>query len=327
MVYSFGDEILNGKKPFKGDYYFFQHAIFRNKKIEVDRVDALNRVNVPKLAKNYDLVLLPQVDIACSMALTGIRDCNIPVIARGHDPHDVFKRDMFGMIHRLKVDWFFDLYDPSSFYEYYPKQFKYETVHMGLEPSLYTHKIPWSERIADKIAISGVIDKKLNLMHKLYYKAYLRKPSALLPGFHYKLRTKCNMLPYVVHTRDWYPRQSTDQLNKMLTMFRAAIAATTSFPTMKYKETPAAGCLTFMEITTRNHGMFLGYKDNQNAIFITESNYIEKFQEYLNNINDPKWERIAQAGRVHALKNLSNDNGVTMLVKIMRKVLGETDGL
>ena len=106
-------------------------------------------------------------------------------------------------------------------------------------------------------------------------------------------------------------------------MFRAAISATTSFPTIKYKETPAAGCLTFMEITEKNHGAFLGYKDNKNAIFITESNYKEKFQEYLDAPDDPRWEKIAQAGKTHALENLSNDKGVLMLIDVMRKVLGE----
>ena len=45
---------------------------------------------------------------------------------------------------------------------------------------------------------------------------------------------------------------------------------------MKYKETPAAGCLTFMEITERNHGSFLGFEDGKSAVFIDESNYKRK---------------------------------------------------
>ena len=325
MVYSSGAEVLNGKNPFKGEYYFFQHAIFRNRNLEVERLDALHKIDVSILEKDYDIVLLPQVDIASSMALTGIRACNIPVVAKGHDPHDVLKRDMFGLIHRLKVDRFFDFYDPATFYEYYPREFKYETVHYGLEPSLCESSAPWAERISDKIAISGVIDEKFDIVRKLYYTAYLRKPKDLLPGFHYKLRTKCNSLPYVVHTRDVYPGQSTDQLHGVLSMFKAAIAATTSFPTMKYKETPAAGCLTFMEITERNHGSFLGFEDGKSAVFIDESNYKEKLQEYLDRPDDPRWEKIVQAGKRHVLDNLSNDQGVKMLVSIMRKALGEED--
>ena len=204
-----------------------------------------------------------------------------------------------------------------------PDHFKYETVHCGLEPSLYAGEVSWSERVPDRIAISGIMDERFDIMRKMYYRAYLRKPKALLPGFHYKLRTKCSKLPYVIHTCAIWPGQSTDQLHKILSRFKAAIAATTSFPTVKYKETPAAGCLTFMEITDRNHGSFLGFEDGKSAVFIDESNYLERFQEYLDNPDDSRWKRIAQAGRRHALENLSNDKGVEMLVGIMRKALGE----
>ena len=106
-------------------------------------------------------------------------------------------------------------------------------------------------------------------------------------------------------------------------MFKAAIAATTSFPTMKYKETPAAGCLTFMEITKRNHGEHLGFEDSKSAVFIDESNYKKKFQEHLDSPDDPRWERIAREGRRYTLENLPNDRGAEMLVGIMRKALGE----
>ena len=325
MVYSSGADMLNGRIPSKTDYYFFNRAIFRNKNLEVDYMDTLGRIDALRLERDYDVVLLPEIDVASSLALGGsIRDCRIPVIARPHDPHATLKRDMIGLAESLKVDWFFDVYDPASFYEYYPKRFKFEIVHMGLEPSLCKSETPWTERVPDKMAISGVLDKP-DLVHRMYHRFYLRIPKALSSDFHYKLRTKCNNLPYVVHTRDIYPGQGTDELHRILSMFRASIAATTTFPTVKYKETPAAGCLTFMEITERNHGAYLGYEDGKSAIFINESNYSEKFQEYLDSQNDPKWERIAREGRRHTLENLSNDNGVAKLVSIMRRALGEQD--
>ena len=324
MVYSSGNNRLNGRGSVKVDYYFFNRAIFRNRNLEVDYMDALGRIDASGLEKGYDVVLLPQIDIASSLALGGsIRNCRIPVIGRPHDPHTAMKRDMVELAESLKVDWFFDRYDPASFYEYYPKRFKFESVYMGLEPSLCKSKTPWTERVPDRIAISGVLDERFDFLRMLYYRVYLRRPKALLPGFHYKLRTKCNSLPYVVHARDIYPGHGTDELHVILSMFKAAIAATTSFPTVKYKETPAAGCLTFMEITERNHGAYLGYEDGKSAIFINETNYKKKFREYLDSQDDPRWERIAHEGRRHALENLSNDNGVDKLVSIMRRALGE----
>ena len=322
MAYSSASPPLNGSGSNKTRYYFFNHAIFRNKNLEVDCLDTLNKIDVSKLKNDYDVILLPEITITTVLSLTGIKDSNIPVIAKADDPHAILNHDMRGWANSLKVDWFFDSYAPESFYEYYPKHLKYEVIHAGLEPSLHTSAVPWNERVPDKIGISGVLDKP-DIRHKIYYRVYLRRPKALSSDFHYKLRTKCSNLSFVMHTRDICPGQSTDQLHKILSRFRAAIAATTSFPTAKYKETPAAGCLTFMEITERNHGSFLGFEDGKSAIFIDKSNYLARFQEYLDNPDDPRWKKIAQAGRKHALENLSNDRGVEMLVSLMRSALGE----
>ena len=313
---------MNGTASITLQYHFFKRALFRNKNLEIDQLDALKRINILKLEQEYDIVLLPMLDLATSLSLRGIKDSKIPVIARANDPHAPLAEDIIGMADSLGVDWFFSFYAPVSFYEYYPRRFKYETVHMGLEPSLYKNTADWEGRIPDRIALSGALDKP-DLVHKAYYRIYLKRPKALSSDWHYKLRTKCNKLPYVVHTRDVYPGQSTEQLHTVLSMFNAAIAATTSHQTVKYKETPTAGCLTFMEVTERNGGSFLGYEDGKSAIFINKSNYKKKFQEYLDSLNDPRWERIAQKGRRHALENLSNDVGVENLIHVMRKAMGE----
>lgn len=322
MIHGGYDSSPNAWQLNKTHYYFFYHALYRNKNLEIDHFNTMSRIDALNLEKNYDVVLIPYVTVAASLALPGIRDCNIPVIGRMGDPQMALRRDMFGLAKLLKIDWFFGDYAPASFYEYYPKHLKYETVYIGLEPSLYAEDIPWKIRTSDKIVISGALGKS-NFVRKLYQRVYRRYPKALTPDFHYKLRIKCIRLPYVVHTRDLFRGQGTDQLPGILSGFRAAIAATTTFPTVKYKETPAAGCLTFMEITERNHGGHLGFVDGKNAIFIDEKNYKEKFRKYLDNPDDPRWRKIAHEGRQHALENLSNDKGTEMLVHIMRKSLGE----
>ena len=197
------------------------------------------------------------------------------------------RRDIIGLSVDLKIDLFFDFYAPASFYKYWPDYFRYEVVHIGLKPSMYNTVKPWNERISDKIVISGVLDKP-DLKYVLYYRVFLRRLPELSSWYHYKLRTKSNSLPYVTHTRDIIPRQGTDTLPELLSQFRTGIAATTSFPTVKYKETPAAGCLTFMEITKQNHSSFLGYEDGKTAIFINEENYVKKFKECLDSPDDPK---------------------------------------
>ena len=61
----------------------------------------------------------------------------------------------------------------------------------------------------------------------------------------------------------------------------------------------------------------------KSVIFIGEPNYKERFQEYLDSLDDLRWERIALDGRRHVFENLSNDKGVEMLVGVIRKAWGE----
>ena len=76
-----------------------------------------------------------------------------------------------------------------------------------------------------------------------------------------------------------------------------------------------------MEITKKNRGEFLGFIDGENSIFINEQNYKEKFSEYLDDVNNPKWERIANNGREYVLKNLNNDVAANSLIDLMEKLL------
>ena len=108
---------------------------------------------------------------------------------------------------------------------------------------------------------------------------------------------------------------------QILSKYCAAIAATTYYPTIKYWETSAAGCLTFMEITKLNKGNYLGYEDDKTAVFINEENYLEKFDEYLSDYNNPKWVEIATAGRKFTMEKFSNDNAANDLVNLIKSII------
>ena len=76
-----------------------------------------------------------------------------------------------------------------------------------------------------------------------------------------------------------------------------------------------------MEITELNRGKYLGYKDGENAIFINETNYKKKFNDYLSDMNNPKWKEIALAGNKFSMVNFNNDAGVRALVNLIREFL------
>ena len=139
--------------------------------------------------------------------------------------------------------------------------------------------------------------------------------------YFYKLRTMCNQLPYVDHSGMIGKKYIKDNFASHLSQYRAAIAATTFYPTIKYWETSASGCLTFMEITELNNGKYLGYEDQKTAIFINEKNYEKKFEEFLNDSNNPKWEKIAANGKKFTMEKLSNDRAVESLVEIMKNLI------
>ena len=75
-----------------------------------------------------------------------------------------------------------------------------------------------------------------------------------------------------------------------------------------------------MEITKKNRGEFLGYEDEKTVITINENNYIEKFEKYLEDPQNSKWKKIAEAGREYTLKNFTNEKAVNSLVSLMKNL-------
>ena len=223
-----------------------------------------------------------------------------------------------GGIWRLHGGGCADTHVHSYFYKYYPKNFKYREIIFGLDPELYQNLKPFDKRIKEKILNTGVMGNK---------KIKSRIANKLLnPGFSgwylYKLRTLCNDLPYVHHEgmkNGKYPFDG--DFPKYLSQYRAAIAACTVYPVQKYWEMPAAGCLTFMEMTERNDGSYLGFKDGETSIFMNEKNYKKKFEEFLNDPDNKKWQEIASAGREHVMNNLTNEKAVSQLVNLMRELI------
>ena len=98
---------MNGIHPIKIEYNFFKRALFRNKDLEISELNALKKIDISKLEREYDIVLLPEIDLATSLSLRGIKDSKIPVIARAGDPHAPLAYDIVGMADSLGVDWFF----------------------------------------------------------------------------------------------------------------------------------------------------------------------------------------------------------------------------
>ena len=299
-------------------YYFLMDALRRNKLLEVSYFPCENEFDISKLKGKCDAIILANNDFdATPEMLTGIKDSTIPVVSRTSDPHHAKKYNQIELHEKFKIDCYWGLQPKNYFHKFYPKHFIYKNILWGLEPSLNKNLKSYKSRIKNKILNSGNVGRT-NLKSKLGHIFSKDTNSAL---YFYKLRTMCNKLPYVDYTGMKGSKYINENYAEYLSKYRAAIATGTYYPVVKYFEISAAGCLTFMEITEKNHAEYLGYKDNETAIFINEKNYKNKFEEYLNDPNNKKWEEIANSGRDYTINEVNNDKAVESLVELIESFI------
>ena len=291
-------------------------ALQRNKNINVKNFPTGDIFDASILKNKFDIILLfGNSDFGMPNEIRNIENMDIPVISRSVDPKDAKKAK--NNHERWKIDYYFHFHSKEFFYELYPKKFQYKTIFYGVEPSLFQNTKPFEDRIRDKILNSGNIGN-LHFFSRIIND--LKDPK--WNNYRCKvLRTKCNKLSFVDYTPTLNHEYINDRYPILLQKYRAGIAADTYSPVIKYWEIPAAGCLTFMEITQKNRGEYTGFKDNETAIFINEKNYQEKFNEYLSDKENSKWREIALEGKEFAMKNFNNDKGVEELVDLMKTLV------
>ena len=318
FIYKGSNEFLTGNYFDNTTYDFFMKALLRNNSLDVSYFNAEKSFDTTKLKDTHDVILLPDNHSwGTPVELQGISNLNIPVISRVGDPHDAERKQKIPFHEKYKIDYYFNFMHESYFYKFYPKDFKYKTIIFGLEPKLNQNVRNFKDRIKDKILNSGAVGKS-TIKSRVANRILNPKRSS---WHFYKLRTLCNNLSYVDHTGMVGNKYIDDNYSSLLSRYRASIAATTFYPTIKYWEIPAAGCMTFMEITDKNKGSYLGYEDNKTAIFINEKNYKSKFELFLSDPDNPKWEKIANAGRKFTMEELNNDKAVESLVDLMNEVI------
>jgi len=307
---------MSGKHFDNSWYNFHVNALKRNNDIEISYFHGEEEFDTTVLRDNFDIILLwSNCTFGMPKELIGIQELDIPVISGVSDPVDA--KDSIRLHKKWKIDYYYHFTHEDFFYELYPRDFKYRKIVMGVETSIYKNVRSFNDRIKNKILLTGAIGNKKILSRVLND---IKRPKWNAYRFYY-LRTKCSDLSYVDYTSTLQHEYVNDRYPKLLEKYAASIAATTYTPNMKYWENAAAGCLTFMEVTEKNRGEHLGYKDGETAIFIDKDNFEERFNRFLKEPDNPKWEKIAREGRKFTLENLSNDNAATKLVELMKELI------
>ena len=295
-------------------YHFFMNALNRHADLDMAYFPAEKKFDVSKLRDKFDIILLWENHPWGSPdELSGIQNLDIPVICRINDPQDTTKGKI-DYHEKYKIDHYFGYLPERFFYKYYPKNFKYKVIFYGVEPKLYENLTPFSKRIKNKILCSGAV---ATTKFSSRLRDIIRGERSLWK--HYKLRTKCIELPYVDYTSTLQHEFINDKYPLLLMKYCTSIAAHSLYPVIKYWESTAAGCLTFMEVTEKNQANILGFEDGKNAIFINEKNYEKKLSDYISDPNNAKWSEIAENGRYYTMNYLTNDVASNSLVEIFKE--------
>ena len=230
---------------------FFMDALKRNSRLEISYFPSDDHFDVEKLRGKTDIILLTnnRTD-GTPNELKNIDTLEIPVISRTGDPHHAEKYNQIEFHEKWKIDYYFGAIPESYFYKFYPKNFKFKEIVFGLEPKKYENLKSFDDRIKNRILNSGAIGKK-NIKSRIANAILNPKRSG---WYFYKLRTLCNDLEFVDYKGMKGNQYGIKDYPSYLAQYQAAIAATTFYPTQKYWEIPAAGCLTFMEMTDLNNG-------------------------------------------------------------------------
>ena len=315
-------------KTLSKDYYFthvnnfFMHALKRHEQLVITDYPTKEIFDINNINPNTDIILLPENgntaanDSCMPNEIKNIDKTDIPILARIGDVYAMKKNDIINNHAKYNITACFSYQPELLFRKYYGQKFKFKTILWGIENSHYDGMVSFNNRIKTKILNSGAL-APTKFLSKLMHK-YFRAGDA---ATQYKLRTLCNNLPYVDYTPTLNHEYVGDDYPKLLQKYTASIAATSYCYTTKYLEIPAAGCLTFMEVTDANYARDLGLIDNETAIFINEKNYQSKFEEYLSDVDNKKWEEIANSGRKFVMDNLTNDHAVNNLVELMTELI------
>jgi len=296
-------------------YHFFMNALNRHADLDMAYFPAEKKFDVSKLRDKFDIILLWENHPWGSPdELSGIQNLDIPVICRINDAQDAKIKGKIDYHEKYKIDHYFGYLPERFFHKYYPKNFKYKVIFYGVEPKLYENLTPYSKRIKKKILCSGAA---ASTKFSSRLRDIIRGDRSLWK--HYKLRTKCIELSYVDYTSTLQHEFINDKYPLLLMKYCTSIAAHSLYPVIKYWESTAAGCLTFMEVTEKNQANILGFEDGKNAIFINERNYEKKLSDYISDPNNAKWSEIAENGRYYTMNYLTNDVASNSLVEIFKE--------
>ncbi len=284
---------------FDHSYYRFYFQTFpKMKQIEYTMIPREFSIDVGELNR-FDVVIVNSLYENACPCLDGLEKVKALKVVQSVDSHKIGREPIW--IERYReygISFAYFIHQPSYFYQFVPKDIEYHQIFHGVIPEIYESNISYPFRKKDEILLTGYFP-----IHDFFV-----------------LRQKCSSLSFV----DYVGRDAGyigDKYPILLERYRAGIVAATKYPVLKNIELPMTGMLTFHEVTERNAVADIGFIEGENAVFIDDSNYVERMEEYLDTVDDLKWERIAKEGQRFVLEKYASEVQAAKLIDLMKERL------
>lgn len=273
-------------------YNFFLDGLCKNERIDYFPVPVDSQVDASKL-KGFDAIIFH----SCAELRLKIHDADKLECVKCVFGQDV--RDMDENWQRIYQACEFDFVFWIGMKKAYsricnlPEDIRYESIIPGVEARYYPKTDFKTRRVKDKIVCMGTYGNSDTVLRTLM------KDSSRVEYVHKNAGFVGN------------------KFHDLLKQYRAACTESTNVTVVKYVELPMGGCLTFMGANDVNGVEELGFVDGESCVYVTLENYEQKFDEYLNTVDNPRWERIALAGKRHAEKTWSNEVQMNKLIDLL----------
>jgi len=284
-------------------FFFYLRALPRNDDIQLRIIAEDNEFDALDLEGKCDVLLLFDIlPWGCPDVIKNLDKVSYLKILNCGDCHQASNiingKTKIDHCREAKIDYYHWHHPESYFYKFWPRDWKYWQIQVGIEEDLYKNIKPFNDRISDKILNTGVLSKS------------------------YRLRNSVNKHSRVYHSPHRGKKSITGiNYTKLLQEYKAVISACTLYTVTKYIEGSAAGCLNFMEVTPQNCGENLGFVDAESSVFINEMNYCQKFDEFISDSSNPKWMKIAKTGREFVMSHYTNNHTIAELIKRIKEVI------
>jgi len=312
FIYNPRNPYLCGKRYQVNFRKWFLGALPRADGLRVEMLGSNDHLDLTPIRKMHDVFLFfDAVEWGLPPRLEGVESIKALKVCHIGDAHGVDKpSEAFGgtkldCCRRFGFDHYFFQHSPSYFYRFYPLDFSYWWIPMGVDAELYREVKPWSERRFDKVLLTGCLGVP-------YYP--LRTRLADEPNVHYAK-------PGSYSGWDSYSpgRWDGDRYKLLLEQWGGAIASGYSVVN-KYFEVPAAGCLTFAHVDADNGCNVIDFKPTE-VVLVDKATAEESIAAFLRSPTDTYWRGRAKLGRLRVLRDYTHDKTVQMLVKKLRETL------